>query len=111
DALVLRERALPQPACCTQGEHVNPGLPELPVNEAPSLPSLFKSKPPATDLPDRLPPPKPVEPGKSQTRMPEMAPTMPVAARVTAPIQATPTTPALAAPNPLPQLLREPGKQ
>jgi outer membrane protein TolC len=66
-ALVLLEHAQPvpyKPACDKGG----PVLPELPLNAAPSLPSLFKDAPTMKDVPEHLPSPRPLSP------MPPQAP-------------------------------------
>lgn len=51
-ALVLRERAVPHPPCCTTPGQESAGLPILPSNEAPTLPALMGAQPKVTD---RLP--------------------------------------------------------
>lgn len=51
-AIVARQRAIPQPACCSDPAHATAGLPVLPTNEAPATSELLKEKP---AVPDHLP--------------------------------------------------------
>jgi outer membrane protein TolC len=53
-ALVLRERAVPVIHGPFDGEHGVPGLPQLPPDKAPALPSLLESAPPVPPAPGTL---------------------------------------------------------
>src|SRR5262249_57139362 len=52
-ALVLREREAP-----TYKQLPHHGLPEIPTDQAPSLPVLMKDRPMGAEVPDQLPEPK-----------------------------------------------------
>ena len=86
NALVLRERAVPHPAI--DWEKGSLGLPDLPANDAPSLPSLMKELPPRpkdpppaptgkADAASQLPARMPVGPVTTKSDMPGMLPTVP----------------------------------
>lgn len=64
-AILLRERANPIATACDFDKDAY-GIPELPREEAPSLPKVFEGQPPVPEITEPLPQPKPLNPKSSK---------------------------------------------
>jgi outer membrane protein TolC len=105
-AIICKERHEPicQPVCHTDGgDYV--GLPELPNNTVPALPSLFEGQKNLPELPDRLP-----LPGE-RLPMPKQGSTMALPAELPAETTTAPVIPAPAGLSGTPSVSATPGRR